>query len=86
MDTMDMAEKEMAVLDHVRQLTENVDALLEVLDGTWGMPKTEESQKDDVGTLTVEDRLDAIRIGVINAIERLQGIRNRLERHLRALA
>ena len=86
MDAMDMAAKEMAVLDQVRILIENVQSLGEVLDGTWGMAKAEQPLKADVGVLTVEDRLNAIRQGVIQATEDLQGVRNRLERHLSDLA
>ena len=84
---MDVMEaKEIAVLDHVRELKENVEALDSVLEGTWGMAKAEETRETDVGILTVEDRLNAIRVGIVGAIGNIQGIRERLQRHLAELA
>ena len=81
-----MDAKETAVLDYVRQLKENVEALDSVLDGTWGMAKSGEAKEIDVGILTVEDRLNAIRVGIVGAIGDIQGIRERLQRHLAELA
>ena len=84
---MDATEaKEMAVLDHVRQLIENVEALDSVLEGTWGMAKPGEARETEVGILTVEDRLNAIRVGIVGAIGDIQGIRERLQKHLAELA
>ena len=81
-----MEAKEMAVLDHVRELKENVEALDSVLEGTWGMAKSGEAKETEVGILTVEDRLNAIRVGIVGAIGSIQGIRERLQRHIDELA
>lgn len=78
--------KEVTVLFYVKQLLENVEALHSVLEGTWGMAKAEESRTESKEPVTAEENLNEIRVGVVQAIEEIQGLRERLQKLVAELA
>jgi hypothetical protein len=68
------------------RLRENVSALGDVLDGTWGQQEVASDELKSRAGIPVEESMEELYQHLHGMIEQVQGIRNRLERLCRGVA
>lgn len=74
------------LVEVMERLEVNVRVLREVLDGTYGMPRSEKLEETEREPQTIENLLSSLRGDMEQAVEDLQGLRERLQQVLSGLA